>query len=296
MTQDQLDQAEVFYQEMRLASQMGDQAAFEALIDAQVLAVTSNSAPSFEPDTLAEPYDQLRGLLMDGTLSEVDAFLRNHRDLSLNTAQGRYGGVPLIWATARSNNLAEVIELLIAGGARTNWSGHTGFGALHALGAPFNWVSERPDLARAVDLLVQHGAEVEQLSSDGLSPLHVAILGGQAPLVAVLLSHGADANRTSPVKAGPYALGGQPPLMMAGGNVDMVKSLLDAGADPSAEDREGRSVLETAKEGSKLADQELQDRLAASEAEHFDRQYAADYAMVVQLLIDALESPLAAKD
>lgn len=77
---------------------------------------------------------------------------------------------------------------------------------------------------------------------DGDTPLHAALRKGQVRTAALLLAHGADANR-----AARYGL---TPLLLAaaGGHAEITAALLRAGADPNAQDRFGRTPLYAAAE------------------------------------------------
>ena len=44
---------------------------------------------------------------------------------------------------------------------------------------------------------LEHGAEVDTLTNDHTTPLHIATRGGRVEVVRVLLEHGADKNTRS---------------------------------------------------------------------------------------------------
>lgn len=75
-------------------------------------------------------------------------------------------------------------------------------------------------------------------ATSGAFPLLMAVLKGQANVVATLLAAGADPNKTHP------ATGGFPLLMAAeNGHADIVEALLAAGADPNRVDPTGHFPL-----------------------------------------------------
>ncbi len=88
-----------------------------------------------------------------------------------------------------------------------------------------------------VQLLVSRGAEVNK---SGWTPLHYAATGGQLRVAAFLIGAQAEVDAGSP--------NGTTPLMMAAmyGNADTVKFLLESGADPSIRNAQGLSALEFA--------------------------------------------------
>jgi len=96
-------------------------------------------------------------------------------------------------------------------------------------------------------LLIEHGADVNALTSDGQSVLHSAVggtpsqPGRQAACVEMLLGAGADANAVTPL--------GHSPLMQAAwfGCSDAVKAFLAHGVDQSLVDTQGRNAEEIAR-------------------------------------------------
>ena len=99
------------------------------------------------------------------------------------------GETPLMAAGAAEQS--EIVQVLLKAGAnvktRTPASGHT---ALH-------WTLARPHgndekIAAIVRMLLQAGAEINQPSRSGMTPLMHAAWFGHAQAAAVLLEHGAD--------------------------------------------------------------------------------------------------------
>src|SRR5438128_6180589 len=116
------------------------------------------------------------------------------------------------------------------------------------------------------------GASADAVDADGIPAVMAAVLYGDADMVAMLLKHGADANRTGP--AGTTALmwaapdigkirllldhganvnarsmSERTPLIVAASfprSVDVVRLLLDRGADLRAKDRAGADALSLA--------------------------------------------------
>jgi len=92
---------------------------------------------------------------------------------------------------------------------------------------------------QAVRLLLDKGADVHA-GEGSWTPLHVAASRGAARVAAVLLEHGADANRPD--------RRGTTPLLLAArhGNVPTLAQLLKHGGDASVKSRDGYTLLQTA--------------------------------------------------
>jgi ankyrin repeat protein len=81
-----------------------------------------------------------------------------------------------------------------------------------------------------LDLLLKAGANPKAANREGATPLWLASVNGNAPIVEALIKAGADPNEKLPL--------GRTPLMEAArtGNVDTIKVLLDRGADINAKE------------------------------------------------------------
>jgi ankyrin repeat protein len=89
-----------------------------------------------------------------------------------------------------------------------------------------------------VKLLIAKDADVNKT---GWTPLHYAASGAKTDVIEILLEHSAYIDAESP--------NGSTPLMMAAmyGNVDCVRMLLEAGADPALKNQLGLSAADFAK-------------------------------------------------
>ena len=98
--------------------------------------------------------------------------------------------------------------------------------------------------AKIAELLIAHDADVTAKSRNpnGNTPLHAALAGNHKFVAAVLIGGGADVNAAD-------AAGWRPlHLAAASNNLDAIKSLIAQGADVSAANGEGKSALSLAQE------------------------------------------------
>eukprot|EP00913_Durusdinium_trenchii_P028910 g27106.t1 len=123
-----------------------------------------------------------------------------------------------------------VVAELLAAGAAVSARDDKGHSALHEAAQRGN------DLAH---LLLLHGAPVDALTTDSLTPLHLAAWKNHVALVRLLLEAKASVNRSTP--------DGPVPLLMAAyvGNVEVVQLLLEFGAEDQLS-AEGFSALHRA--------------------------------------------------
>ncbi|RLJ60413.1 ankyrin repeat protein [Litoreibacter meonggei] len=291
MSDAQLKALDTYYTEMKLALQVGDTARFEELIELQIQDMQNGSTSLVQPDMLPSPYGELRELLFDGSVTSTKALLARHPDLELNSPQGRYGAVPLIWAMGHVEFMPELVKLLLEHGADPNFQTSQGYTLLHAAASPFNYYGREQDMDEVLDMVPPELVSLPNRM--GLTPLHLALINSQSAQVDGLLAHGADPNMPPPSHVPLDFLPGQPPLMIAGGNVGMVQALLGAGADPTATDLRGRRILDVVSEGAAASERDLQDRLSTSAAEESDRAYAADYARARDMIRAAVDGRLA---
>jgi ankyrin repeat protein len=150
------------------------------------------------------------------------------------------GGFTPLGAATRGGDL-DTMRFLIEHGADFGAKTKSGYTALYGAAS---W----PDNGAMVSLLLEHGAdpktkvEISGLAADAFTPVMVAAMRGDAGALKPLLERGADVN----VQGGDF---GRTALLMATttGREDVVKLLLDKGADPSATDRLGNTPLRWAK-------------------------------------------------
>jgi ankyrin repeat protein len=150
------------------------------------------------------------------------------------------GGFTPLDAAARGGD-PDTIRFLIDHGADIGARTKSRYTALYGAAS---W----PDNAANVSLLLDHGAdpktrvEIFGLAADVFTPVMAAAMRGDAAALKPLLDRGADVN----VQGGDF---GRTALLMATttGREDVVKLLLDKGANPHAKDRLGNTPLRWAK-------------------------------------------------
>lgn len=175
-----------------------------------------------------------------GNIDAVQLLLDRDKELDL----ARDGGLALI-AAAKAGKM-EMAKYLLAGGASVATRNRSGFTALHE-------AADRGH-AQMVELLLDHGADIEARDVYESTPIHVAANGvfndesNYVEVVHVLIGGGADVNTRRN--------NGQTALHRAAlwGHPKIVKTLLDAGADPSLRDDDSKSAFDLTKvaEGVKL--------------------------------------------
>jgi len=135
-------------------------------------------------------------------------------------------------AAALSGNVAQ-LKLLLAKGADPNAGGNG-----HVLNEAVRGCTRR-DNTDVVAALLDAGGDPRLHADDNYTPLHRANLCPPA-VASMLIAHGADVNARS--------INGWTPIMGAAfdGNLELVRLLVQAGADVGARDDAGKTVLQYA--------------------------------------------------
>ena len=175
----------------------------------------------------------------------VDLLIGAGADVNASSS-GKF--TPLMFA-ARTGDLKSA-ELLLDAGAEVNAATEAGLSplliasaSLDAItGSDYRLVVEESQHESLGALLLDRGADVTQSDQYGMTALHYAVEMNKPSLLKALLKRDADPNaqltQGLPFRRGDYvgreAYDGASPFWLAArlGNVEMMRELLDAGADP----------------------------------------------------------------
>ena len=173
-----------------------------------------------------------------GNVAAVETLLRHGADV--NAREGLQGQTALMWAAAQ--NHAQVARALIAHGADVQAR------TAKAQFTPLLFAA-REGATDAVQVLLANGADVNGRAGDGTGPLVAATYTGHWDLARSLLEHGADPNEDATGYTALHWAAGSWENDISGilgpdgyewigargpGKLDLVKALLDHGADPNA--------------------------------------------------------------
>jgi len=171
-------------------------------------------------------------------LEKTRLLLDAHADPNIVSKAGRTA----LLIAAMSDRSAAIVKLLIAKGADTKAVDRAQFTALAA-------AASGGDL-ETLKIMIDAGLDVNQPMIAGLTPLIFAGSRADLPAVKLLLAKGANVNLIASnfggtVKNGPIALGHANALMFSvtERNLELVKALLDAGADVNVKDMRGMNTL-----------------------------------------------------
>jgi ankyrin repeat protein len=230
-----------------------------------------------------------------GSVEEVKLLLDCGADV--NGAEPKHLQNALMWAASEGH--AAVVDLLIQRGANVNAASKSGFTPLvfaalkndarevqRMLAAGANPNYALPDETKVLTIaassssytasiaLVDGGADPNIADRTGKTPLHDAAQSGALDLVKKLLAKGAKPNvQTAPTPAAPGPFrglaGGQTPLLLAARNnrVEVMRALIEAGADTKLKAQDGASLLLAASASGRVA--------AAKYAFEFDKDVKA---------------------
>ncbi len=209
--------------------------------------VIAKAAPSLIPFNRDWTTTEVRALIEAGAdihartgkggnpiIGEIE-FRRHSRWVKTLLEQG--GLTPLMLASALSAD-PEVIQVLLAAGAKTNARNESGMTPLLFVAC----VNESPKASEMINTLIEAGADVDAREEKGSTPLIHAAWRNSPEVVKALIAAGAKVNARTGA--------GLTPLMYAAGysdNPKVVKILLNAGADGRPKSYEGKTAFDYAK-------------------------------------------------
>lgn len=136
-----------------------------------------------------------------------------------------YGCTPLHLAVKEGH--IDISVMLFDHGADINTQDNNGYTPLHLVRN--GWI---------IAYLINKGANINAQGKDGYTPLHLAVKNGHKKLAETLLKYGANANVQG-------WKDGHTPLHLAK-SVEMVKSLIERGANINAQDKDGYTPVHLA--------------------------------------------------
>lgn len=121
-----------------------------------------------------------------GDLEAVKALLGDPPDFP--NCPGPFGAGEIILEYAIYHSPLFFIRRLLELGADPNYTDHAGFPSLIAALS----CGERKDLCEILELLLAHGADIQQRGVNDYTPLHYAACQQDVKAIELLLRHGAD--------------------------------------------------------------------------------------------------------
>ena len=183
--------------------------------------------------------------LGNGNIRTVRRMLRQNPTLAHEITED--GFTMLMLAVMSSERTGALVNALLGAGAEVNIKTPEDYTALHCcidVNGPTKWGRIAMKIIR---LLVDAGADLEIRNHYGWTPLMQAVVEGSSDQVKAFLEAGANPNVTFPEYSEPIFLRGYTVLMLAVSREDNLRLLLKAGADITAKDEHGQTVLEHAK-------------------------------------------------
>lgn len=219
--------------------------------------------PSLVNAVEAGGYSALHFAAFQGNLPMIELLKEFNTDWNVKNFDGN---TPLMLAAKMAKN--DAVSLLASSGADLNFASDKGTTAAHhavgmghlhtlrhlkSLGATTNfprpletgglihWASHHGEVDTVATLIYEFGVSIDDVDAHGGTALFNAVFTKKPELVLFLLEHGANPN---------IACGGCTPLILSvtHGTLDEVKALVAFGADATAEDVDGKTAVEHAKE------------------------------------------------
>ncbi len=178
----------------------------------------------------------------EGHSDVVDVLIKSGADVK---AVSKGGFTPLVFAANKGD--VQSVKLLLKAGLSPDYALPNGTAVLHVAVS-----GGKPEMVQA---LLDQNANVNIPDKKGFTPLHMAAQGGDLQIVKMLLAKGANPNLTTteiPPLTGAAAknpfrvtAGKQTALLLAAkaNHEDVMRVLVDAGADPKLKAQDGTTLL-----------------------------------------------------
>lgn len=213
-------------------SRCGNAAMHLSAIAAKILLLSLVVVSACRPSAGSRSVQELMYLATAGDYESVDSAIGGG---FLVDTKDPWGNTLLHYACSTAD--MRLFRLLIGNGADADLVNNHGWNALH-------WAVDSKEVADSIPIieaLLAENLTIDTPTDDGSTPLLLACRTSESKLpeaiarVELLLERGADANVADSL--------GLAPLHVAAsrGNLQVIEVLLNAGADPGAEDREGNS-------------------------------------------------------
>ena len=236
---------------------------------------------AFDPEAMVETPDVFADLAA-GLPGALDMLIDT--DADLNTPSGPSRHTALLAALDAPGRTAQTLERLIVAGADPKVIHAEGDNAISwAMGYHHpETVNERSE-ADLIACLAAHGADVNHSVAGQITALQRGILQAGAPQVAALLAVGADQTVDMAEEFHPEMLASVNCVMLAAAKPEVLRLLLDYGADAARPDTKGRSTLAFVREQAEAA----RDRV------DLDDDWTVDHAEALEISLGMLERHLA---
>ena len=189
------------------------------------LTITWVQAQSFgSPQTLDDPRTALMRAAEAGRLEEVRNLLK--AGANVNESLPGIGLTALMIAAGRGE--LEMVKVLLAAGANPNAAGGVAHGGFWTV-LTFAMNAKNKNRLELVDTLIAAGAKLNPEPWFPVSPLQATVIGNDIEMIEALLERGSDVNWENDI--GTTAL--VTAITMGEPNVEVVRLLLNAGADPN---------------------------------------------------------------